>query len=269
MASPFPGMDPYLEQPAYWSSFHTKLMAEFARVVSTILPANYYVEVEARSYMEGADGEMLIGIPDAAVLKASDSITTDNEKPTVNGVGKKTGVALKRLPQTVVLPVPVEVKQRYLEVREMGSNAVITVIELLSPVNKRAGKGRDAYEEKRLSVLGSASHFVEIDLLRSYPSMPISTSTAPSDYYVLVSDAQQRPRASLYGFSIRETLPDFLLPLKGADEAIAVDLQQIFNNVYDQSRYINRIDYSKPVPAPALSAEDSNWADSILQPFRR
>ena len=218
MASPFPGMDPYLEQSAYWSSFHTKLIAEFARVVSSMLPTDYYVEIGS---------------------------------------------------QTAISPAPVEIKQRYVEVREMGSNAVITVIELLSPVNKRAGKGRDAYEEKRLSVLGSASHFVEIDLLRSYPSMPISTSTAPSDYYVLVSDAQQRPRASLYGFSIRETLPDFLLPLKGADEAIAVDLQQIFNNVYDQSRYINRIDYSKPVPAPALSAEDSNWADSILQPFRR
>ncbi|XQQ07977.1 MAG: DUF4058 family protein [Leptolyngbya sp. IPPAS B-1204] len=28
MRSPFPGMDPYLEYPAFWSSFHTRLILD-------------------------------------------------------------------------------------------------------------------------------------------------------------------------------------------------------------------------------------------------
>ncbi len=30
MQSPFPGMNPYLEQPAFWSSFHSRLMVAIA-----------------------------------------------------------------------------------------------------------------------------------------------------------------------------------------------------------------------------------------------
>lgn len=43
----------------------------------------------------------------------------------------------------------VEVKERYLEVREVGTHEVITIIEVLSPKNKRKGEGRIAYEKKR------------------------------------------------------------------------------------------------------------------------
>jgi hypothetical protein len=34
MRSPFPGMNPYLEQPAFWSSFHTRLMVAIADTVA-------------------------------------------------------------------------------------------------------------------------------------------------------------------------------------------------------------------------------------------
>ncbi len=31
MASPFPGMNPYLESPAFWSEFHNRLMVAFTK----------------------------------------------------------------------------------------------------------------------------------------------------------------------------------------------------------------------------------------------
>ncbi|MEO1389724.1 MAG: DUF4058 family protein [Cyanobacteria bacterium J06634_6] len=46
------------------------------------------------------------------------------------------------------IPVPIEMKERYLEVREVGSNRVVAAIEMLSPANKHKGKGRDIYEAK-------------------------------------------------------------------------------------------------------------------------
>ena len=140
----------------------------------------------------------------------------------------------------------------------------MTVIELLSPANKRKGKGRDIYEAKRAAILGSASHFVEIDLLRKNSPFPIHGASELGDYYVLVSRASKRPRAELYTFTMRESLPEFLLPLKEATESIAVDLQDIFQKVCDQASYDLRIDYTQPSPPPALAAVDQEWVKGLL-----
>ena len=69
MPSPFPGMDPYLEQPTFWSSFHSRLIVALADALAPQLRPRYYVEVETRTYTDTPDGgELLVGIPDAVVL---------------------------------------------------------------------------------------------------------------------------------------------------------------------------------------------------------
>lgn len=148
--SPFPGMDPYLEYPAFWSSFHTRLMvatlavsaSQRAEAIEPQLSSQYYVEVESRTYQsEEGEEELLIGIPDAIVFSApSESAST--EPLTLESAS----IATQLRPEKVTLPMPLEIKQRYLEVREMKTDDVITVIELLSPKNKRSGEGRTAYE---------------------------------------------------------------------------------------------------------------------------
>ncbi|PSN17406.1 hypothetical protein C7271_17910, partial [filamentous cyanobacterium CCP5] len=42
MPSPFPGMDPYLEQAAYWSSFHSRLIVALADDLAPRLRPRYY-----------------------------------------------------------------------------------------------------------------------------------------------------------------------------------------------------------------------------------
>jgi len=259
MASPFPGMDPYLEQPAFWSSFHTRLIVGLADAIAPALRPKYYVEVETRSYMDTPEGELLIGIPDAVVLSGSQVATSQSETPPVG----TTAVQLKRQPLPVTLPMPVETKERYLEIREVSNDQVITVIEVLSPANKRLGRGRDRYEAKRLGVLGSNSHLVEIDLLRAHPSLPINSPYPALDYYILVSIANQRPQAQLYPFTIRETFPTFFMPLKQQDEAIPVDMQTIFEGVIERAGYDSRIDYTQSIPQPILSTQDQNWAAEL------
>jgi hypothetical protein len=62
-------MDPYLEQPAFWSSFHSRLIVALADALAPQLRPRYYVEVETRTYTDTPDGgEVLVGIPDAVVL---------------------------------------------------------------------------------------------------------------------------------------------------------------------------------------------------------
>lgn len=44
--SPFPGMDPYLESPKFWSNFHVQFLASLSFELNSLLPQNYLATVE-------------------------------------------------------------------------------------------------------------------------------------------------------------------------------------------------------------------------------
>jgi hypothetical protein len=256
MASPFPGMDPYLEQPAFWASFHSRLIVALADAIAEKLRPEYYVEVESRTYLSETDGGLLIGIPDVVVAAA----------PAPNTALAENGntVATQVRPQRVKLPMPEEVTERYLEIREIETGEVITAIEVLSPKNKQSGKSRLVYEEKHNQVLSSLTNLVEIDLLRrGKPLIPLEGLDS-QDYRILVSISDQRPHADLYSFSIRQPLPNIPIPLKSEHEPIIVDSQTIIAGIYERGRYHTRIDYRQPPPPPPLSDADQVWLGELL-----
>jgi Protein of unknown function (DUF4058) len=264
MPSPFPGMNPYLEQPAFWSSFHTRLMVAIAEAIEPQLSPQYYVDVESRTYQsDEGDEELLIGIPDAIVFAKQVDMPSPASLAVEDAV-----VATQPRPETVTVPMPLEVKERYLEVREMDTDAVITVIELLSPKNKRSGEGRLAYEKKRRLILGSGTHLVELDLLRGAKPMTILGARSLSLYRLLISRSQERPKADLYGITLQQPLPSFPIPLKSDEPEPIVPLQTVFDQVYERARYGGRIDYHQPVPLPKLSEADQQWVDALLAPLR-
>lgn len=262
MPSPFPGMNPYLEDSLFWSEFHSRLIVELSNVLIPNLRPKYYVGVETRTYTDTGTEELLVGIPDALVLPANPPRLSSESKP-----ASGSEVAVKSRPTPIQLPMPVEITERYLEVREAGTNTVVTVIEVLSPKNKRSGDGRVTYEQKRQRVLGSLSHLVEIDLLRANPPMPMMGEIDRSDYRIVVSRSSLRPAADLYGFSVREAIPEFPLPLKPDDAELSVNLQTIVDRVYDLGSYDVRIDYHQSAPPPAFSKSDQQWIDELLAPL--
>ncbi|NEQ27585.1 MAG: DUF4058 family protein [Microcoleus sp. SIO2G3] len=268
MRSPFPGMNPYLESPIFWSSFHTRLLVAIADTLAPTLRPSYYIEVETRTYKESDGGEdeadeLLVGVPDAAVLSASSSSQVNTIAQT------ETGATLtQKRPQPITLPMPLTVKERYLEVREIGTDAVITVVEILSPKNKKSGKGRVAYERKRSRILGSLSNLVEIDLLRAHAPMLMQGQVQPTHYRIVVSRAQQRPQADLYSFNLPEVVPSVPLPLKPEEAEPIIELQAIVDGVCDRAGYNDRIDYGQPIPSPALSQADQQWVDALLAAMR-
>lgn len=73
-----------------------------------------------------------------------------------------------------------------LEIRQIDRDQVVTVIEVLSPKNKRLGEGRNQYNAERRKVLESLSHLVKIDLLRAGETRPMSGGVQ-SGYNILVS----------------------------------------------------------------------------------
>ncbi|MCP2728943.1 DUF4058 family protein [Limnofasciculus baicalensis] len=256
MPSPFPGMNPYLEHPEIWPGIHHWLIIEIAKSLSPQLRPKYRVAVEVRIYETIREESLLVGIPDL-IVKSSQ---TKTQQPTSNiAVMEST---LK--PQKVEVPLPETVKQGYLEIREVATKEVVTAIELLSPVNKRSGEGRKQYESKRNRVLGSATHLVEIDLLRRGEPLSVYGSNIKSHYRILVSRGDCRPYADLYGFNVEDAIPSFPIPLKSGDREPLVNLQELLNNIYDQASYDLEIDYTQE-PVPPLLGEDLVWLDRWVQ----
>ncbi len=162
MASPFPGMDPYLE--SIWADVHIRLVPIFGNLLTPLLAPKYVTDLGSRVVVERLPDDDLDGrvvLPDVAVLHP--------ERVPVPTVASPPGVT----PPPLRLKTPVELPTRLvtLYIREAATMKLVTVIELLSPVNKR-GEGRREYLQRRNEVLDSAAHLVEIDLVRQGRPMP-------------------------------------------------------------------------------------------------
>lgn len=254
MPSPFPGMDPWLEHPALWPDLHERLVIAIARYLGPILRPRYYVAVGIHSYV--------ITLPtEAYPIRHPDVMVVD--RPQEKKGMTAPAAASPTEPVTVTVPIPEPVEESYLEVREVASGKVITVIEVLSPINKRPGEGRETYEAKRLAILRSRTHLVEIDLLRDWEPMPFWGDGRDSHYRILVRRGERRERADLYAFTVRDPIPRFPLPLQPGDAEPVLDLKPLLDELYDEASYDLRVDYMKP-PIPPLSDDDARWAAEVL-----
>ena len=258
MPTPFPGMDPYLERPGLWKDVHTAMLADLRRPLAAKLAPKYYIALEERTYLLEANELALVGEPDIAAIKRDSPRggVAVRTQPMTNGLA---------MPEPVVVELPLseEVRERYLEVRLAADHRVITVIELLSPANKRTGEGRAQYEKKRQKVLDSSTHFVEIDLLRGGTPMAMTHQPEDSHYRILISRSEQRPKGLLYAFSVRDVIPKFYLPLQKGDDEPLIDLQNLLHTLYDDVRYDLRISY-KEEPTPRLDKKDVTWSNQLL-----
>ncbi len=141
---------------------------------------------------------------------------------------------------------------------------VVTVLEVLSPGNKRpGGDGQREYLAKRDLILQSAVHLVELDLLRGGERLPMASPLPPGDYFAVVSASHRRPRAEVWPAALRQPLPDIRIPLSGEEET-GLPLQSVLDEVYDRAGYGAILRYRRP-PEPPLSPSDQAWADALLR----
>ena len=162
MPSPFPGMDPYLEEPRLWPGVHTNLIVAFQELLNKQLRPRYVADVEERVYLAPDDDpdEEQDRIPDIWVEQRNGGKTKPG-KGHANG-----GVAIAE-PLVITTLRDDERHERRVEIRTTSTGKLVTVIELLSPSNKVAGaEGRKSFLAKRREITSSKAHWVEIDLLR-------------------------------------------------------------------------------------------------------
>lgn len=249
MQNPFPGMNPYLEQSGLWPQVHNRLIVAMADAITPQVAPKYRVSIEERIYTT-TDPLPLVGIADVSVMRRQESVPAANSATQLSE------------PRRVQVPMPIEITERFLEVRLVQTNAVVCVIELLSPTNKRSGEGRTAYLTKCDKILGSGTHLVEIDLLRGGEPMPM-TEPSLKPYRILVSRSPERPYAELYEWALPEPIPPLPIPLRDRDPEPVVDVQQLLNEIYTRARLDLAIDYTQPLK-PTPSEAEATWVTSLL-----
>lgn len=252
--SPFPGMDPYLEAPGLWPDVHESLMNIFREQLTGYLVPKYIAELNTQIVIDRIldDLEARLFLPDVTITRPNPSTTTPIAAEAI-------AEAPVRL--TVPMPIPTRLVSVYIRLREREKP--VTVIELLSPVNKRPGNGRREYLEKRATFLEGGIHLVEIDLLRVGPRMPFEAPPPPADYLAMVSRTYQRPACDVWPMRLRQPLPVLPIPLLRPDPDVPLDMAQALRTAYQRARYDLRINYQAP-PTPPLSPLDAEWATALI-----
>jgi hypothetical protein len=242
-------MDPYLEDPAGWPGVHGGLIVFLRMEINRLISPGFVADAGTTVYVIAPDERRWV-FPDVFVVE-----TTRQE-----GVGSGGRIAA---PVRVVVEAPATISQPYVIIRDRASRAVVTMIEILSPITKAPADTRARADllRKRADVMASGTHWVEIDLLRAGERPP--EVRAAGDYYVLVKRAGTGD-AGVWPVGVRDRLPRIGVPLTGDAPDVPLDLQAALDRLYEQGHYADLVDYNGPPPPPPFPLSDQQWVAARL-----
>ena len=257
MKSPFPGMDPYLEE--HWGDIHAGLVIYARDAIQACLPSDLRARVPERVFVESSEANTRTVYPDVRVVETRSS----------PGNGGGTAVAVVDDLLILHLDDDEPITEGYIEIVEVGTgHRVVTVIEMISLANKTRGSGQDLYRQKQDEVRAAGASLVEIDLLRagsrvaSVPETKIPRNYR-TPYRVCVRRGWRLKKAEIYRLPLRQKLPAIGIPLREKDADASLDLQPILDQCYRNGGY-DDTDYRAPLDPP-LDEDDARWADELLR----
>lgn len=266
MPSPFPGMDPWLENRVLWQGFHNKFIAYCESALNRALPEGVVATTELRiQRTEGSDVRPDIGV-----------VNRFATSPNVPGPRGRGGLALAERPVVAPLVVPIapsEERQAFITLRDaLYQERVLTVIEILSPSNK-SGRGYEHYRAKQDELLDSETSLIEIDLLRTgahtvaVPATSLLERGAQWDYLICLHDVTDRWNFQVWPLTLADRLPEIPIPLGPEFAPVSLDLQAVFTECYDTGRYGTLLRYQTPPEVPFTEAQ-LPWVEEILRGAR-
>ncbi len=245
MKSPFPGMDPYLENLYGWRDFHHEIISAIREQLARQVTPHFMVRVEERVDIvefRGFDKRHIV--PDTHILSKPRTL-------------RETAIGAITPPTFIEPYLREEIAEGFLEIRDAESREVVTVIEILSPTNKISDKGIEAFEHKRETVMQSNAHWIEIDLLRAGERFNLVAGR--SDYVALLKRAHISKPYEVWFFNLRDKMPTIAVPLRPPFDDVPLDLQTAFDVTYERAYYADSIDYTQDPPEPALNEQDAEW----------
>ncbi len=270
MPSPFPGIDPWLEDPAIFPDLHNALITKIGDEVNRVLPEPYYATSGSRVWV---DVSLRFVEPDVGVLLSQTKPRRGNGKPS------ESNPALATMPLRLHSPRVIEhdeTSEWFLEIfTRRGRNQLVTTLEILSHSNKTPGKkGRELFLKKQSKMLKKRVNLIEIDLLRAgehttaAPREIIEREFGAFDYHVSVRPIDEPDDFLVYPWKLASPIPGIAIPLLPGDQAVTIDLQALLTECYDVRNYRRRIDYRSQKPTPPLTKPQTAWAEKLLKVAR-
>lgn len=257
--SPFPGMDPWLED--YWGDVHASLTAYSRDRLQPNLPAGLKARIEEYVTVESKldDQEWRHHfVPDDVVTEPFKLSTSEQES----------SVAVITETEAVLLPRDVEppTLRRVQIIDTQNGNRVVTSIEFLSPANK-IGRGLELYRKKQREMIDGKVNLVEIDLVRTGDwAVAVDVGYVPVRlrglYRAAVVRAVRTDQCEYYPIPLTASLPKLKIPLRPSDADVVLELQPLLEAAYTNGGYADDIDYSKSplLPLPKIVADwTSDW----------
>ena len=262
MKSPFMGMDPYIEDPDIWGDFHSSLAYELRHQLNTQIQPHYFATIETKVVYDTIE----IGQKEKYLIYPDVDIRQGYPAP---------GSVLTLEPKTMIAPIESRIayeeprKLYRVEIRAVNDRDLVTVIEILAPVTKKPqAQAYKDYLRKRLHLLRSFVHLLEIDLLRSGTRPPLEQAVPKAPYYIMLSREHQRPRVMVWPIQLAQALPTVPVPLRDPDPDAMLNLELALATIYQNGAYSLRINYQQPVPAPTLSPQEQTWVDNLLADYK-
>jgi hypothetical protein len=261
MGSPFPGMDPYLEGEM-WQEFHETLAGAIrAQILPKLAPK--YVALLAKRYVINRPALGVFDIPPSHAIYPDVHVV----EPPAKRIAESRAGAVALDEPTVELVSFMGAPQLSVEIRDVAQRRLVTVIEILSPANKY-GEGRSEYTLRRMEILRTMTHLLELDLLRQGSRLTFEDALPPAQYYVYLSRAQSRPLTQVWAVGLSGRLPTVPVPLLSPDPDVSLDVQAAVKACFDLVGYERLLDYSAPPPPPELDDEDGAWLEATLRGVR-
>lgn len=258
MKSPFPGMDPYMQQ--YWRDVHTSLITYTRDQLRLVLPSGLVARANERVYFETEDELDRSFYPDVFVS------THPSRK---RAKGRRAGGTSLAAEPVIVQLRDEPVTERFIEILDARSgHQVITVIEYISPTNKSPGAGYDLYRQKQIEVRQGGLNLVEIDLVlggKRVLSVPLSRIKFRdrTRYQAIVRRGWRWSEAEVYPLPLQEPLPTISIPLRQSDSDVDFNLQAVVEMAYENGS-CDTVNYQDD-PDPPLEGHDAEWADELLR----
>lgn len=257
MPSPFPGMDPYIEDPEIGADFQMNLASEIQGQLNLMLRRRYVTRLMPYFTYE------LVDIP-----RRHESRLEVGMRQSQPSASATAGAVVAVLSTAAESNGRIEFPLRLIsiEVRAVGAMELVTAIEILSPVNKQPSHTAfKDYQRKRRELFRSSAHLLEIDLLRGGTRPPLDQPVPPAPYYITLSRVENRPKVEVWPLQLWHPLPVVPVPLRDVDPDVPLDMGAAVASVYKRAGYTTLIDYHGSPPPPKFEEADLLWIDKQLR----
>jgi hypothetical protein len=146
-------MDPYLEDPAYWSDFHLTFIGCWREAIADVLPEPY----------EASETVHFVQMSPEAIKLIYPNVAVSRGRKSSRGTSRRAGSTAVMKPKIIPHRPLDEVRHGRIEILHRPGRSLVAVLEMLSPANK-VGDGFAEFCAKRQAILKKKVHLVELDL---------------------------------------------------------------------------------------------------------